>query len=69
MEKINPETTGMHPLRHSLTDADWERIRAYCLYNNTTVIVTSEELDAFADWIFDEIAAKQQTVAGSTTLQ
>ncbi len=69
VERIDPELDGIHPLRHLLTNEDWDRIREYCLYNNTNVNVTSEELDAFADYIFDEIASKTQTVPGSIVLQ
>ena len=64
---INPEEEGIHPLRHTLTDEDWDRIDHYIQTSEGQV--TAQELEAFQDWLFDEIAGRKQTALGVTTLQ
>lgn len=65
---VDPNTEGVHPLRHSLTDEDWERLNRIVLENSKETC-TLEEIDAFGDWLYDEVAAELQTHEGVTTLQ
>lgn len=57
-----------HPLRDTLTKEDLERIQA-ALDNEDIHDVTTEELDAVNDILYDVIAGQQQTHLGSLTLQ
>lgn len=65
---INPEAEGMHPLRHELSDDDWDRIERV-IVNKSKEHVSTQELEAFNDYLFDVIAAKVQTHYGTTVLQ
>jgi len=56
-----------HP--YELTDKDIERIEA-CLEDRLDMKwVSSDELDAYLDMLYDQIAASKQTVPGSLVLQ
>ena len=62
-----------HPHRERLTDDDWERLDT--LFKDgkpqkcTTVKVSTEELAAYEDWVFDEITSRLQTAIPSMVLQ
>lgn len=65
---VDPNTQGVHPLRHSLRDEDWARLNRIVLENSSEQC-TIEEINAFEDWLYDEVAAELQTHEGVTTLQ
>ena len=67
-KNINPETEGVHPLRLELSDDDWDRIERV-IVDKSKEQVSSEELEAYMDYLYDVIASKKQTVEGVTTLQ
>ena len=62
-----------HPYRASLTDEAWERLDA--LFKDgkpqkcATAKVSTEELAAYEDWVFDEITSRLQTAIPSMVLQ
>lgn len=56
-----------HP--YELTDKDIERIEA-CLEDRLDMKwVSTDELDAYMDMLYDVIASQKQTVPGSVVLQ
>jgi len=65
---IDPEVEGVHPMRLKMTDDDWARLDRV-MVKETDEYVTTEELEAYADWLYDEIAARKQTHYGTTILQ
>jgi hypothetical protein len=64
---IDPDNDGIHPLRHELSDDDWIRLDDFV--QNGEGDATLEEIEAYADWLYDEIVANLQTHEGITTLQ
>jgi|TARA_B110000977_G_scaffold179397_1_gene237928 hypothetical protein len=58
-----------HPYRASLTDDDWERLDCVFRDKDESVNVTSEEVAAYEDWVFDEIASRLQNAIPSMVLQ
>ena len=58
-----------HPYRASLTDEAWERLDCVFRDNDDTANVSSEEIAAYEDWVFDEITARMQTAIPSMVLQ
>jgi hypothetical protein len=65
---IDPEVEGVHPLRLKLTDDDWDRLERV-IVNKLDEHVSSEELEAYMDHLYDFIAMKKQTHYGTTVLQ
>jgi len=65
--RIDPEVDGIHPLRMDLSDQDWDRIDEYIL--NGRGDATTQEIEAFSDWLYDELVARIQTHEGITTVQ
>ena len=65
---IDPETEGIHPLRHKLSDEDWDRIQRV-IVDRSPETVSNQELEAFNDYLYDVIASKKQTHYGTTVLQ
>jgi hypothetical protein len=65
---IDPETEGIHPLRETMTDDDWDRLERV-IVNKVDEHVSSEELEAYMDYLYDFIAMKKQTHYGTTVLQ
>ena len=65
---IDPEVEGAHPLRLKLTDDDWDRLERV-IVNKLDEHVSSEELEAYMDHLYDFIAMKKQTHYGTTVLQ
>lgn len=64
---IDPDT-AVHPLRLTMTDEDWDRLdRIFTEKSDESM--TDEEVEAYLDWLYDEIAARKQTHYGITTLQ
>ena len=57
-----------HPLRDTLTKQDLERIQT-ALDNEDVDNISTEELDAVNDILYDVIAGENQTHLGVTTLQ
>ena len=57
-----------HPLRDTLTKKDLRRIQT-ALDNEDIHDITTEELDAVNDILYDAIAGQKQTHLGSLTLQ
>ena len=57
-----------HPLRDTLTKKDLRRIQT-ALDNEDLHDVTTEELDAVNDILYDAIAGQKQTHLGSLILQ
>jgi hypothetical protein len=64
---IDPEK-AIHPLRNTLSDKDWERINLAVEQENYDNI-SMDEMDAWIDHCYDVLAAKIQTVPGTTVLQ
>ena len=64
---IDPEE-AIHPLRNELSDDDWDRLERVIL-NKSEEHVTSEELEAYMDYLYDFVAMKKQTHYGTTVLQ
>lgn len=64
---INPEKEGLHPHRHKMSDDDWDRLDR--IVQGSDEPCTTEELDAYQDYLYDAIANKLQTHYGSTVLQ
>tara|TARA_B110000977_G_scaffold45681_1_gene62102 strand:- start:13 stop:216 length:204 start_codon:yes stop_codon:yes gene_type:complete len=58
-----------HPLRLTLTENDWDRLDCVFRDNDDTANVSSEEIAAYEDWVFDEITARLQTAIPSMVLQ
>tara|TARA_B100000780_G_scaffold91841_1_gene63596 strand:- start:1815 stop:2030 length:216 start_codon:yes stop_codon:yes gene_type:complete len=62
-----------HPHREHLTDADWERLDALFKDSKDQKCnlekVSSEEIAAYEDWVFDEISWRLQTSIPSMVLQ
>ena len=65
---IDPEVEGIHPLRHELTDNDWDRLERV-IVDKSVEHVSTEELEAYNDYLYDLIASKIQTHYGTTVLQ
>ena len=65
---IDPEVEGVHPLRLELTDDDWDRIERV-IVEKSKEQVSTQELEAFNDYLYDLIASKKQTHYGTTVLQ
>ena len=65
---IDPEVEGVHPLRLELTDDDWDRLERV-IAKKSKEHVSSEELEAYADYLYDFIASKKQTHYGTTVIQ
>lgn len=64
---IDPEA-AVHPLRLTMTDDDWDRLdRIFKDHSDETM--SDEEIEAYMDWLYDEIAVRKQTHYGITTLQ
>jgi len=64
---IDPDE-AIHPLRNTLSDDDWARLdRIFA--EKSEEDCTMEEIDAYLDWFYDNVAAKIQTVPGTTVLQ
>lgn len=59
---IDPEDQGIHPLRHELENDDWARLDHFM--DTGQGEVTSDELEAYNDWLFDELAGRLQTHLG-----
>ena len=67
MQTVDPKQV-IHPLRKTLTSADWARIHTAMETEDVTA-VTDAELDAVNDVLYDAIVAKMQTHEGITTIQ
>ena len=65
---IDPEGDGIHPLRHELTDNDWDRLERV-IVDKSVEHVSTEELEAYNDYLYDFITMKMQTHYGTTVLQ
>ena len=65
---IDPEVEGVHPLRLDLTDDDWDRLERV-IVKKSDEHVSSEELEAYMDYLYDFIASKKQTHYGTTVIQ
>lgn len=64
---VDPDE-AIHPLRNTLTEADWERLDRIIL-EKSDEDCTVEEMEAYNDWLYDEMAAKLQNIPGTTVLQ
>lgn len=64
---IDPDT-AVHPLRLTMTDEDWDRLDRI-FTEKSDEPMTNEEVEAYLDWLYDEIASRKQTHYGITTLQ
>jgi hypothetical protein len=56
-------------LRLTLTEDDWDRLDCVFRDKDESVNVTSEEIAAYEDWVFDEITSRMQTAIPSMVLQ
>lgn len=65
---FDPDTQGVHPLRLTMSSDDYDRI-SLALENEDTDNVTTEELDAMQDILYDAIVTKLQNTLGVSTLQ
>ena len=64
---IDPEE-AIHPLRNTMLEEDWERMDRI-VSENSDEDCTAEEIAAYQDWLYDELAGRLQTHDGVTTLQ
>lgn len=64
---IDPDK-AIHPARNSMSEEDWNRMDRI-IGGNTDEDCSSEEIEAYQDWLYDQIAAKIQTHEGIVTLQ
>jgi hypothetical protein len=64
---IDPDL-AVHPLRLTMTDEDWDRLNRI-FTENSDEDMSNEEVEAYTDWLYDEIAVRKQTHYGITTLQ
>tara|TARA_B100000780_G_C20656638_1_gene261456 strand:+ start:264 stop:479 length:216 start_codon:yes stop_codon:yes gene_type:complete len=62
-----------HPLRLRLTEDDWDRLDSLFKDDKEQPCsldkVSSEEIAAYEDWVFDEISYRLQTSIPSMVLQ
>jgi|13_taG_2_1085334.scaffolds.fasta_scaffold37121_5 hypothetical protein len=65
---IDPDLEGIHPLRLELSEDDWIRLDDV-IANGGEGEATLEEVEAYADWLHDELVAKLQTHCGITLIQ
>jgi|TARA_B110000503_G_scaffold125865_1_gene193882 hypothetical protein len=65
---IDPDVEGIHPLRHTMSQKDWQRIERV-IRDDADEQVTAEELSAYEDWMYDQIAGRLQTTDGTTVIQ
>jgi hypothetical protein len=56
---IDPDA-AVHPLRLSMTDDDWNRLNRI-FTEKSDESMTEEEIAAYMDWLYDEIASLKQT--------
>ena len=64
---VDPDK-AVHPLRLTMTDEDWDRLdRIFKEDSNESM--SDDEIEAYMDWLYDEIAVRKQTHYGITTLQ
>lgn len=59
---------AIHPLRNTMSDEDWERLDRI-FSENSDEECSLDELEAYQDWLYDEISSRIQTVPGTTVLQ
>jgi len=60
--------SAVHPLRLTMSDDDWERLDRIFTHKSEEPM-TNDEIEAYMDWLYDEIAVRKQTHYGITTLQ
>lgn len=67
-KKLKTSFMNKHPLRSKLKEKDWQRIED--AFNSERYDdITTEELEALNDVLYDSLAWSQQTHFGITTLQ
>lgn len=64
---IDPDVEGIHPLRHHYTEEEMCALLSAVLTDNQ--YLSNDQLDAARDYVYDAIAAKNQTHLGSAVLQ
>ena len=64
---IDPEISGIHPLRLELSDSELAEIME--AIHNGEDWMTLEQIEAVQDYLFDFVVAEKQNVEGVTTLQ
>lgn len=62
------EENMIHPRRNTMSEDDWSRVEQAFLSNDSSNQYTQEEMEAYLDWLYDSVAAKIQTVAGSAAI-
>ena len=67
MMYVDPNT-AIHPTRNSMSEEDWDRMDRI-VGGNSDEDCSTEEIEAYQDWLYDQIAAKIQTHEGVVTLQ
>ena len=67
MRIVNPDL-AVHPYRAVMDDQTWERMDRVFL-ELSDEHYTDQEWAAYQDWMFDAVAARIQTHAGTTVLQ
>jgi len=65
---IDPEQEGIHPLRLTLRDEDWDRLDRIVRLDSTEAC-TEQELAAYHDAVYDHVVSLTQTHSGTTVLQ
>lgn len=64
---IDPLKQGTHPLRKVLTLDEWEELDKW-VGGDDTVVPEIEHIEAYRDWLFDELVVRVQTHAGTFSL-
>jgi hypothetical protein len=64
---IDPDK-AVHPLRLTMSDEDWDRLNRIFV-DKSDEEMSDDEIAAYTDWLYDEIAVRKQTHYGITTLQ
>lgn len=64
---VDPDL-AVHPLRLTMSDEDWDRLDRI-FTKDSDESMSDDEIEAYMDWLYDEIAVRKQTHFGVTTLQ
>jgi hypothetical protein len=58
---------GYHPLRDTLSEDDWDRLDIFVTTGEGEA--TLEEIEAYADYLFDELSLRVSNCLGVLTVQ
>lgn len=64
---INP-AKAVHPYRKKMTEKDWDRLNRV-IVEHSNEDYTTDEIEAYSDYIYDIVVSKKKTHYGTTVLQ